>query len=251
MADRSPFIFWLLMAATLSVDALAFYASIAKADYWFPFIIFNALVLSQVSVVCIWAAFHTTNSFWSRITPLVMVTGAITVTVLQRLANQVFSFADLAETSGLALAHYGIHTSMLLSCLWLLQRTSYWRQRSGKVVSWQFSLASLLVATTVVAILTATTRSIGIFEREPLPNIIFICSSVALGVVSPIVWIVSMHWILRLAGILGFAILLGIAFTQIVELSHPQVMTAHYLIQGIVLSTWLSLGPVLPTPVER
>jgi hypothetical protein len=59
MPQRSPLIFWLLLAATISVDAVAFTwaeAGHVHADH--AFIAFEALMLSQIGVVCIWSSLN-------------------------------------------------------------------------------------------------------------------------------------------------------------------------------------------------
>ncbi len=60
-------------------------------------------------------------------------------------------------------------------------------------------------------------------------------------------WSLAWHWVLRLAIVLALAILLGVAFAM--QVRRPLVYEqsiAYFLIEGIILSAWLSLGAAFP-----
>jgi hypothetical protein len=84
-------------------------------------------------------------------------------------------------------------------------------------------------------------------------SIILIISSVALALGSTLLWSLSWHWVLRLAGVLAlsFAIVLIFLLAWVAgEIRYYDVVlsifTPYYLIQGIMISAWLGLGALLP-----
>src|SRR3954468_9417031 len=73
MLQRSPLIFWLLLAATICVDAVAFSWAEAASGDSFGSVAFEALMLSQISVVCIWSGLRSEKSMWTRFSPFLAV----------------------------------------------------------------------------------------------------------------------------------------------------------------------------------
>jgi hypothetical protein len=69
---------------------------------------------------------------------------------------------------------------------------------------------------------------------------------VAISIV--IIWCFSKHWMLRLAGIIGFTIVLGVVSILIVRI--PAAIGVHYMIQALVLSIWLGIGQILPPRID-
>jgi hypothetical protein len=142
----------------------------------------------------------------------------------------------------------------VLAALWLLQRTSYWRRRNGAAHTWQFSVLHVLGAMTITAILiTLLHRNEYFFGDDRWTNIAFACSDVALVMASVILWSFSWNWVFRLASVIGIAILLGELAVAVIYgkvgdigMSAFNILHAYYLVQAIVLSLWLGVGPVLP-----
>jgi len=241
MKERAPVIFWLLVAATICVDAVAYswmvsepypYASVA-AVAWL------ALVTGQLSVICIWSAMRLTKTFWTRIAPWLGV-------ILATLLGGMFTL-DMLTTW---LAYYGVHAALLLAALWLFERTKFWQRRSGGSTSWRYSLANLLLVLTVVAVLLGAIRNTQLVYTKGWVHPFFNFGSVALAFVGVVSWSVSRHWVMQTAVVLGFAMILGACFLLTPEYYtaplFPLFIGAHYLIQGIVMSAWLSFGSVLP-----
>ena len=73
MPDRLPIIYWLLLVATICVDAAVFSWTNAVPDNEFGFIVFDAVMLSQISVVCIWSGLRSEKSMWTRFSPFFAV----------------------------------------------------------------------------------------------------------------------------------------------------------------------------------
>ncbi len=238
MPKRSPVIFWLLLAATLCVDAVAFFWATWNPYSAFGVVLFDALMLSQVSVICIWAGLHSKKNIWIQVAPL---SGVLIASLAVRMTTD--------ESLTIGLAYYGLHTGMILATLWLLERTRFWQRRSGAVAHWRYSIAQMLIVMTAIALLSTFVRTSELFAGDAWLNIVFICSSLALALVAVVSWSLSWHWLIRLAVVLAFAIILGAAFS----LKHeayvplfPLIIGGHYLIQGLVLSLWLGCGPILP-----
>ncbi len=237
MKQRPLLIFWLLLAATLCVDAVVF--ARMRSDP-FPALpstaaAFFALIFSQLSVACIWSALHGATISWKLIVPLLAVVCAALSTAT--FSNDPTSFSEkFIVFSG----YYGLCAAVLLGALWLLQRTTFWRRRSGGAQVWQFSLTHLLIVTTVVALLAAASRhTSGQFIVESL-------IPVALAIVAVVIWSLSWHWILRLAAVLGFAMLSAAVYWPITDLNQTFFVGTSLMIQGVVLSAWLAWGPILP-----
>jgi hypothetical protein len=246
MPQRSPQIFWLLLAATISVDAVAFSLRTSET---FPTSIyinltFYALIDSQLSVVCIWSAMSSRRILWT----LAVVATALATLLTAIVGDEPRRFIDAFE---LHLAPYGLQAALLLAALWLFQRTSYWRRRSGIARELQYSVLHLLAAMTVVSVLATAMRGNPYYGDTKWLSIGFSCNNVALAVLCVFVWSLSRHWLLRLAAVLGFAVLLGAVIGLIADFGaiFSLAMCAHYLVQAIVLSAWLSSGQILPVPV--
>jgi hypothetical protein len=251
MPQRSPVISWLLLAASIAVDAVVL-SWIASETYPGPLylvVTFHALVLGQVSLVCIWSAVGDFIGPWRRSAPVpaVFLAAAITATLIDKPVTFSDSFAN-------HLAYFGMHAALLVAALWLIQRTNYWRQRSGTSRPLRFSLAQLLIVMTVVAVLATTIRSSPFFGNERWINLVFLGSSVALAIANVLLWNLSRHGLLRLAGAFACAILCGIVFLIGAALTSNErlawivfvVIGSHYLIQTAVISVWLGWGQILP-----
>jgi hypothetical protein len=249
MQQRSPIIFWLLLAATLSVDALLGYLIFSDRNSAEQLqTAFYAMMISQLSIVCIWSATRPTKTMATRISPLMAV--AIEAATARR-DGSAMNWERLVDS----FIMYGIHAAMLLVALWVLQRTRFWQRRTRMPEPWRYSLAHLVVVMTVVAVLGGLLHLRPISSEDVWFAILFMFSSVALAVASVCIWSLSWHVILRLAATLGFAVMLGFAssLSLLIE-SGPTplasvfvfLLVAHFLIQGIVLSVWLGCVPILP-----
>lgn len=246
MPERSSITFWLVLAATILVDAVVLPLAAARVPG--PLIVYSlyaklavdALIVSQLCAICIWATLSSSKVVWVPI---------IVATFVAALAASVFERADIGLSDNLKvfLSYYGLVATLLLSVLWLFRATKYWRRRCGVDHSWQYSLAQLLIAMTVAAVLMSLVRS-GPFEgNDGVVNLVLIASIVAVAAGCVVIWSSSQHALLRFAGTLGWAILVSIAF-GVVTYGSPFSFTlaVHFLIQAIVLSAWLGFGQILP-----
>lgn len=256
MPQRSPLIFWLLLAATIAVNAVVA-TWMSRSQFQYPGYVAvagHALVLSQLGVVCIYSALRA-MPFPTRVgLPLIGIVAASTASM---------SFAQTSEKAFSSwLGFYGLHAAMLMLCLWLLQRTRFWQNQSGVLRAWQYSMFHILLAMTIVAILLALVRDDLFFRGDRSLNIVFTGSYVVLAAASATLWILSWPWPLRLAGTLGIAILLGFSAYEVLLLTSSSagssgsselllLLVSHYLIQACMLSLWLGSGCILPTTVPE
>jgi len=247
MPQRSPLIFWLLLAATICVDAvvISWMTSESNLASLFVAVTFYALILSQLSVVCIWSAFRETKTVWTRIAPLL---ASILATLLAILIETPEALLDSFMNH---FAYYGLHAALVLATLWLLRAVKRGRIKAASR-NWQFSLLHLLGVMTVVAVLAALLRNSPFFSDDPWLNVAFAVSSVALTTASVFFGGLSCHWLLRLVGVVGCALLLSGALMLGTELYSGTGRDFHiligalYLIQALVLSIWLAWGQIIP-----
>lgn len=243
MPRRSLIIFWILLAATLVVDVIVI-SRVASETFPAPLYLkmaYDALIVSQMSVVCIWAVLSSKKIRWipALLAPVVAALVATTF------SNDPVNFADEFK---LYLSIYGLAAAMLVVLLWMFRGTRYWRRRTGSENRWRYSVAQLLVAMTVVACLAVAMRN-GPFHGDiALLNILFVSSFAFLAMWSVILWSSSLHWFIRLSAVLGLALLLGAFFGLIADFGSTIWIDlgSHFVIQAIVLSAWLALGPILP-----
>ena len=149
MKQHSPTLFWLLLAATIAVDAVAITWMVQAGPTSRAAFLYDALVTGQLAVICLWGAFaaRRTWSAWVVTLIAVGVGGMLTARVAE---------LPPAEACGI----HGIYVALLAATLWVLKRTPAWRRLKGEAnpAVWQYSLGHLLAAMTVVALLIGALR---------------------------------------------------------------------------------------------
>src|SRR5262249_50429822 len=156
---------------------------------------------------------------------------------------------------------YGLHAALLMAFIWFLKQTAFWKQRIKSTHSFRFSLAHLLAVMTVVAVLAGLTRNNMFLRGNAVENIAFVFSYAIFAAASTVVWSLSFHWVLRTAGVLFVAGIVGIVTSAIALRGQPpwlpnyrlefvKLIVAYYLIQALVLSIWLAWGQILPLRSE-
>jgi hypothetical protein len=251
MSQRSPLIFWFLLAATISLDWIAYVwnSKWTHSQAYYSMFAYQALMLGQLSIVCIWSALSLNKTFWTRIAPLVVLAAMVGILEIGPLVN---------GRSMVALAYNGIYPVVLLGALWLLERTDFWRERSGQSTRWQFSLANVLLAMTIVALFVVAVRVLNLRQPAARYHIMIVSSSVSIAVASVVIWSLSLRWLIRLAWQFCVAILIAIGVSLVQVYSNHGTLNAiglslwaaYYLMQAIVLAVWLGTGYVLPLPAK-
>jgi hypothetical protein len=240
-------IFWLLIAATISIDAVAFTHTSSSSSATFAegniyrTIVCDALLAGQVSVVCIWAVLGTNKLLWMPALSAV-VAAAFVAAVFQD------SSESFLSTCRLYLSLYGFEAALLLTGLWLFRGSPYWRRRTESSSGWRFSLAHILLVMTAVAVLASMMRTGPFADESKWTNIGFACSVAIMALMSTIVWSLAWHWLLRLAATLGTALVLGCGLAFFTDFGDSAFVMfgSHFLVQAVVLSSWLGWGPILP-----
>jgi hypothetical protein len=249
MSERSPVVFWLLVAATIAVDGVAAVWIGTASD---PFgsgalVAVLGLIVGQLSVVCIWSALRPAKNVWTNIAPWAATCVACVA------AAAPFDSLN-GEDFGAFFAFHGLHTAMLLVALWILQRTAFWQRRTGFTATWRYSMAHLLMVMTVVAILAAITSRSRTFFGGGWTTAAGIAGGVSLATLAVLVFSLSIQGIVQFAIVLGWAMLFGMVFALSREPGDrllPLYMSIYYLIQAIVISSWLGWGQIMPDSSEK
>lgn len=245
MFQRSPVIFWLLLAATLAVYAvvISWVASEPYPTPPFAMAAFDALTFGQLSLVCIWSALRPTKSLWSYLAPFlaVIVAAFVAAMVIQDPAAFWSQFS-------LYLFYYGLCAGVLLLVLWFLRRTTFWKRRTNSSEIWQFSMAELLIVMTAVAVLATVARQTPFLAGGVWIGFAVTGSFVSLTLANVLSWSLSIHWLARLSLAMGAAILLGILLAIAIDFPPivTQMMGADLLIQSVLISIWLGNSEIIP-----
>src|SRR5258708_7301813 len=108
MPQRSPIVFWLLIAATLSVDSVLFYLLVSQPYPNLAAFPYDALIVGQLNVICIWSVLNRSRTMWTLLAPvLAVIVASIAIGLYKR----------PSYTWGLA--RYGTHTALLWIALWV------------------------------------------------------------------------------------------------------------------------------------
>jgi hypothetical protein len=247
MPQRSPVIFWLLLAATLSIDALVWTwpDGTDRRNLWK---LQDALTMGQLSVVCAWSALRIRKPAWVQMMPWLAAVVASNAT-----PAMVFVTSQIKD----ALMYHGVYVALLLAALWLFERTAFWRRRTGVSRVWRYSIAQLLLTMTIVAVLVAGIRHNQEFNERLFWFVTVLCGYVAVTIAAVICWNSSRHALMKLAGALGAALAVVFAISLAFGLRHLDEflevfkyfalsLGPYYLVQALVLSVWIGIGDILP-----
>jgi hypothetical protein len=241
--QRSPIIFWLLLAATGAVGAVALsgfwlFGVYGEAPSAAVGALYEAWTFAVLSVVTIGVVFAPRRR-WVGLLSLVGVVAVI--------AALTAALADLhvGETA----AFYASHVTGLAISLWIVKQTRLWRDAapSPRPSRWQFSVAQLLLLMTLVAVLIASLRDGELADRHPV-HILFaiVATSVALGVAAVAIWLRPWrHAMFRLAAMLAAGGVIGwAAEAAVFPLSVMAVQSC--LLEVVLIFAWLELGRIIP-----
>jgi len=203
---------------------------------------FQSLILGQLSVACIWTAFRAGSLRFKVSMSLLAVVVAALVTAA--FSNNPVRFGGELM---LYLGWYGLHAALLLAALWGLQRTSLWRRITGDSRAWQFSMAQLLVLMTVIGLLSTSLRNSPFSTGDGWLAMIGTILPVAFTVASVFIWVLPWHGIIRLASVVGCALLLAALSAPVGDYNSAYFTAVILLIQGLVLTLWMAWGQILPS----
>lgn len=242
MQQRSPVIFWLLLAATLSVDAVATYWICEIGDQAASATLFIGLAFGQLSVLGAWAVLFRTRVGLRWLVPL----------VFGLLVALIFTYARASRFSGrptlvLFYSYTGLmwaHVTLVLALLWLLKPTrifaSYF-DRSGQR-PWQFATKHLLMLMTSLSILMVVLGRAELLVDETANVVSLVIDNSLLLVAAVAATQAKWPWPLRLVASLSVAIIVA-GICEWIRLAFASELNsfAFNLIQAIVLWSWLEL----------
>ena len=247
MLQRSPVIFWLLLAATLSIDALVWTwpDGTDRRNLWK---LQDALTMGQLSAVCAWSALRIRKPAWVQMMPWLAA-------IVASIATPAMAFVSSRIKD--ALIYHSMYVALLLAALWLFERTSFWRRRTGLSRVWRYSIAQLLLTMTIVAVLMAGIRHNQEFNERLFWFVTVLCGYVAVAIATVIGWSSSQHALMKLAGTLAAALGIVYAISLVFSLRHLDEFVVafknfalslgpYYLVQALVLSVWIGIGDILP-----
>lgn len=239
MQQKSPAIFWLLLAATLAVDSVAaswaYMATLDQAGN-----IYFGLVCSQISVVCIGSSFSPASSYqrWTGPLAVSVIVAALTTSLLHDRGGAYQNFL-------VYLSLWLPQAAILLVLLWFLQQAPI-AERWGSPNSrgnWQFSVAHLLIMTTACAALLVILRLAERMHEYWVVLAAWIANNIALAVAALFIHVRRWHGFLRLGATLGVSLALAL-WIQTSTQGHPEALFVN-LIQAIVLFVWLVNGGIV------
>jgi len=248
--QRSPVIFWLLLAATICVDAVA-----TIEVYWAELneepaaALFLALAFAQLGILCVWVVFVPKGIRFSWLAPLMLGIAVASVVALSASGPPAserwegfLAFIVLTWT----------HVAIVLPILWLLKptRVGVAYANLGAKARWQFSMMHLLTVMTCLSILCVllrqsewAARDIVVLVTLPIANVsllLFVIVAVQSG----------RHWLLRLAiSLAGALVISAVCEWSNAEIADGMNFFAFNLIQAIVIWPWLE--QMRPTPAAE
>jgi hypothetical protein len=237
---RRGSMFWLLLAATLSLDATAMIWVAVDNDRATAATLYEALCVSQISLLCVWSMLGADRRMWA---PLIPIAAAALVVLA-------FGHFDALRWTDAA-AEKGVHVAGLMALLWILRRTPWWQRGCAPSAreKWQFSLGKLLIVMTVVAVLIVFLRHAD--ETRAIWNVILgpvVYGSILLPVIAVVVWRSMPRALLRLAATLLAAAAIA-AWPIFLAREYWLSTLAFFVIQALVLWLWLEWGGILKRPL--
>lgn len=246
MKQRSPIIFWLLLAATLCLDAAAAMWSVrvgGRARWFETFLL--ALLYAQLSALCIWAVLCHARIGLLWLVPF--AAGFLAVLALVA-CNHISDPEVNRSVYPVILGPIGVlwlHVAITLSTLWALKPTRLFTgyARMPGCVSWQFTVMHLLVLMTGSSILLALLTSTAELGPPIITFTLVSVGSVILTVFLAILVQTKLLLLLRLAANLGAAFAIGIVIGKVsMNLPHLAMdYIAFYLIQAVLTWSWVEV----------
>ena len=244
MSRHTPLIFVLLLAATLSVDAVVAYVDWSRhssdaLDLYVRITLF-ALMFGELGVASIWAVFSrgAWSVRWGLPAAATLFAGWLT-------ADRGLSLADTLGLWG----SYALVTSIVL---WALKHTSTWRRlaRYPAGPRWQFGVKHVLLLMTIIGTIIVAWRAGELFQNSWNEVVFLVVGSTAIVAGATFIRQLRIHFMLRLAALLALGLAIGVlaSWTNWIHLRSWTEAAAFFLIQAVVLAAWLELVPIIPRP---
>jgi hypothetical protein len=241
MQYRSP-IYWLLLAATLAIDAVTI-SWVCLTTLEAAGNLYFSLVCSQISAACIGCCLSSTRRRYWWLSPLIM---SVTVAALTAWLRQREGPDDAYQEFLLYLTLWLPQVTILLVVLWLLRQTSFaerWGWRNGKG-NWQVSMSQLLAIMTTSAILFGILRLAEEMHQFWVELAAWTANNVTLAIAALVIYSTRWHAILRLGAIIAVSLVLAFGISRFTS-GHPDSILVN-IIQAVVLFSWLAVGQIAP-----
>lgn len=144
--------------------------------------------------------------------------------------------------------------------LWILKRSRFWKRIADhQIAVWQFSVAQILIAMTVCALLITALRRSELVQDVELWKFLVahtMCD-VAVVLITTVLWAKLQPWPIRLAAVLAGALIAGALLTTVeatgiagayVGDSFKDLVpnTAYTILISLIVLIWLELAPIVP-----
>jgi hypothetical protein len=246
MTQRTPILFWLLLAATLSVDAVVTAWIIDDIRQPTAITTFIAMGYAQVSILSDWAvlAHPTIRMRW--VVPFgVGLAIALIITLVEmphRLGSE-FDWQQLLAFTSLM----WVHVAAVCLFLWLLKPTRLFANYSVRSSqrSWRFTTIHLLILLPCLPLLIIVFKNSaivtsGITARGIVEFVAWVFGNTALLIAIAVIVQRTWMWVWRLAACAGAAMAIGLFLNWAIPvLSRDFNTVAFSLIQALVIWAWL------------
>lgn len=245
MPKRSPIIFWLLLAATLCVDAVVVVwvmesgADAAEILGW-------SLAFSQLGITCVWAIVCQPRVGWKWLVPIGLALAVAGTAVFIERRITILSSAgirEIVETTSVL----WLYVLITIGVLWLLKPTRVFKsyQATSTAPPWQFGLRHLILLMTLTPILLIAASVGGDYGDTLLdPYLLFCLGLSSLLLISAILVVQRpWHWVLKAGALSSCA--LAISVTSIIPNPFSNelmlVTIPFHLILALVYWPWLEV----------
>lgn len=241
-------ILFLLLLATLCVDAVA--------AYWWGIVgggeasmaLYYGLIFSQLSVMCIWASRCGCAARYVWIAPF--VAGVVAAWITAALIKSGMAAEPVWILVFLCL--FWIHAAALLALLWNWNQTRYGpsENRMGGTRPWQVSVMQLLVVTFVVAVLlTVWRKTPSLNESSGSDWIPWAINNVLVATGAVVCFRKSRPFLPRFALFIAWAVCLGLVLGAVVRRVQDSLNEGSFalwtnIVQAIVLIIWFEVGGI-------
>ena len=242
-------IIWLLLAATLAVDAVAIYGLYQNPMAPNAGVLFESLCFSQLSIVAIWSVFTTRR----------MAVAAVALACAIGVAAATYGWLQDIHPLEM-LAFFGTNVTLIVILLWIFKHTKWWQRAIPRPAqTWQFSVGHLLVLMTVVAVLITLFRRGDVLQTIQFAVASDIVTNCCLALATALIWTTIARTPIRLILLVVVAALVGLAgwastewFAALTNPADNNLLrsVAGSLIQVILLVAWTELGGIIPRTAD-
>jgi hypothetical protein len=241
MTSPSSVIFWLLLTATICIDAVvlnwSYIVSLQRTEE-----LFVALVCGQLNASCVWASFSPRSGYWRCFIPFAVAFTAA-------LCAGWVSHDRIGLTSGeYAIAHAGIwatQAALVLGVLWILRKSALQPDlaQKNRASRWRFSIAQLLVLMTTAAILVVILRKAELIHRVWVWIVFLLVNNLAIAVAIVLIQTTGWRRLSRAAASAGVAIMLGVIM-MLIRRGYSDALEIN-VIHAFILFAWLEFGGLM------